>query len=129
MGTHGPTSTAHLPAANAQLQDCCHVGRGGPQSTQESRDGHTTVLVVQKFGVQSFLDYLCCFQAEVRGAHEGVIWTMAWHPAGHILATGSGDTCTKFWGRAQPGDPWRDRGQQEQEANAATEGKPWQEPN
>lgn len=61
-------------------------------------------------------------QAEMRGAHDSVIWTLAWHPAGHMLATGSGDTCTKFWGRARPGDPWRDREQREQEENAATEG-------
>ena len=61
-------------------------------------------------------------QAEKRGAHDSVIWTLAWHPAGHLLATGSGDTCTKFWGRARPGDPWRDREQREQEENAATEG-------
>ena len=61
-------------------------------------------------------------QAEMRGAHDSVIWTLAWHPAGHLLATGSGDTCTKFWGRARPGDPWRDREQREQEENAATEG-------
>ena len=61
-------------------------------------------------------------QAERRGAHDSVIWTLAWHPAGHLLATGSGDTCTKFWGRARPGDPWRDREQREQEENAATEG-------
>ena len=40
-----------------------------------------------------------------------------------MLATGSGDTCTKFWGRARPGDPWRDREQREQEENAATEGQ------
>ncbi|KAL3135617.1 hypothetical protein ABBQ38_006098 [Trebouxia sp. C0009 RCD-2024] len=62
-------------------------------------------------------------QAEKRGAHDSVIWTLAWHPAGHLLATGSGDTCTKFWGRARPGDPWRDREQREQEENAATEGE------
>lgn len=62
-------------------------------------------------------------QAEKRGAHDSVIWTLAWHPAGHMLATGSGDTCTKFWGRARPGDPWRDREQREQEETAATEGE------
>ena len=38
-------------------------------------------------------------QAEVRGAHEASIWAAAWHPAGHLLATGSGDFATKFWCR------------------------------
>ncbi len=75
------------------------------------------------FGTHQGSAYLLALlQAEKRGAHDSVIWTLAWHPAGHMLATGSGDTCTKFWGRARPGDPWRDREQREQEENAATEG-------
>lgn len=38
-------------------------------------------------------------QAEVRGAHEASIWTAAWHPAGHLLATGAADFAVKFWCR------------------------------
>ena len=60
-------------------------------------------------------------QAEVRGAHEGSVWSFAWHPAGHVLATGAADATTKFWCRARPGDAWRDRGQREQEEGAASE--------
>jgi polyadenylation factor subunit 2 len=45
----------------------------------------------------------CCpvlpLQAEVRGAHEASIWAAAWHPAGHLLATGSADYAIKFWCR------------------------------
>lgn len=27
-------------------------------------------------------------------AHEGMIWTLSWHPLGHILASGSNDHST-----------------------------------
>lgn len=71
-------------------------------------------------------------------AHEGMIWSLAWHPLGHILCSGSNDhtrythtqarmltqceTClsevnmcdslnvfSKFWTRNRPGDKMRDR--------------------
>ncbi|BDA50841.1 pre-mRNA 3' end processing protein WDR33 [Coccomyxa sp. Obi] len=60
-------------------------------------------------------------QAAVQGAHDGQVLSMAWHPAGHLLATGGGDTTTKFWCRARPGDPWVDRARAEQEQGATTE--------
>ncbi len=37
-------------------------------------------------------------------AHEYSIWSMDWHPLGHILATGSNDKVTRFWTRPRPGD-------------------------
>jgi polyadenylation factor subunit 2 len=39
-------------------------------------------------------------------AHEptGPIWSLSWHPLGHILASGSNDRITRFWTRARPGD-------------------------
>ena len=30
-------------------------------------------------------------------AHEGAIWTVAWHPMGHVICTGSNDNTAKFW--------------------------------
>ncbi|PAV74439.1 hypothetical protein WR25_02429 [Diploscapter pachys] len=41
-------------------------------------------------------------------AHDQAIWTMRWHPMGHILATGSNDNNTKFWARNRPGDTQED---------------------
>lgn len=39
-------------------------------------------------------------------AHEttGPIWSLSWHPLGHIMASGSNDRITRFWSRARPGD-------------------------
>ncbi|KAK9368733.1 WD40-repeat-containing domain protein [Lipomyces kononenkoae] len=37
-------------------------------------------------------------------AHESAIWSMEFHPMGHILCTGSNDKFTRFWCRARPGD-------------------------
>jgi len=30
--------------------------------------------------------------------------SLAWHPLGHVLASGSNDNATKFWSRSKPGD-------------------------
>jgi polyadenylation factor subunit 2 len=37
-------------------------------------------------------------------AHEYAIWSMDWHPLGHILATGANDKVTRFWTRPRPGE-------------------------
>ncbi|GME33138.1 polyadenylation factor subunit 2 [Neofusicoccum parvum] len=44
-------------------------------------------------------------------AHDFAIWTLDWHPLGHILASGSNDRITRFWTRARPGEtvPFNDR--------------------
>ncbi|KAG9232031.1 WD40-repeat-containing domain protein [Amylocarpus encephaloides] len=44
-------------------------------------------------------------------AHEYPIWSLDWHPLGHILASGSNDRVTRFWTRARPGetDSFNDR--------------------
>ncbi|OCK76530.1 WD40 repeat-like protein [Lepidopterella palustris CBS 459.81] len=37
-------------------------------------------------------------------AHDYTIWTLDWHPLGHLLASGSNDRVTRFWTRPRPGD-------------------------
>jgi len=37
-------------------------------------------------------------------AHDATIWSIAWHPFGHLVATGSHDCCCRFWSRCRPGD-------------------------
>lgn len=45
----------------------------------------------------------------IDAAHDGIIWDLAWHPLGHILASGSNDHSTKFWTRNRPGDKMMDK--------------------
>lgn len=42
-------------------------------------------------------------------AHDSVVWSLSWHPMGHILASGSNDHTCKFWTRNRPGDKMRDK--------------------
>ncbi|OXA57029.1 Flowering time control protein FY [Folsomia candida] len=46
----------------------------------------------------------------IEAAHDNIIWTLAWHPVGHILCSGSNDHTSKFWTRQKPGDLIRDKG-------------------
>ena len=43
------------------------------------------------------------------GAHEGIIWSLDWHPLGHTLASASADGTTRFWARQRPGDTCKDK--------------------
>lgn len=40
----------------------------------------------------------------IRHAHDFTVWSLDWHPLGHILASGSNDRVTRFWTRPRPGD-------------------------
>jgi polyadenylation factor subunit 2 len=58
----------------------------------------------------------------IPSAHDYTVWTLDWHPLGHILASGSNDRVTRFWARPRPGDTavFKDRyhiGQANAEAN------------
>jgi polyadenylation factor subunit 2 len=37
-------------------------------------------------------------------AHDSNIWSLAFHPLGHLLASASNDHTTRFWSRERPGD-------------------------
>ncbi|KAL7299932.1 hypothetical protein TKK_0007252 [Trichogramma kaykai] len=45
----------------------------------------------------------------IEQAHDSIVWTLAWHPLGHILCSGSNDHTSKFWTRNRPGDTMRDK--------------------
>lgn len=45
----------------------------------------------------------------IDAAHDSIVWTLAWHPLGHILCSGSNDHTIKFWTRNRPGDQMRDK--------------------
>ena len=35
-------------------------------------------------------------------AHEHSVWSLDWHPLGHMLVSASGDHATRFWARYVP---------------------------
>lgn len=41
---------------------------------------------------------------KIQYAHDFAIWSLDWHPLGHILASGSNDRITRFWTRGRPGE-------------------------
>lgn len=45
----------------------------------------------------------------IASAHDTMVWSLDWHPLGHILVSGSNDHTTKFWTRSRFGDQMRDR--------------------
>ncbi|XP_063240646.1 pre-mRNA 3' end processing protein WDR33 [Bacillus rossius redtenbacheri] len=45
----------------------------------------------------------------IEQAHDSIVWTLAWHPMGHILCSGSNDHSSKFWTRNRPGDSMTDK--------------------
>lgn len=38
----------------------------------------------------------------VEKAHSTMIWGMAWHPQGHMIASTGNDHKIRFWGRCKP---------------------------
>lgn len=40
----------------------------------------------------------------IEDAHESNVWSLQWHPLGHLLASGSNDHTTRFWSRGRPGE-------------------------
>eukprot|EP00731_Ephydatia_muelleri_P015099 Em0008g819a len=45
----------------------------------------------------------------MESAHESFIWSLSWHPLGHVLCSGSNDHTSKFWCRNRPGDEMKDK--------------------
>jgi polyadenylation factor subunit 2 len=56
----------------------------------------------------SFNDVLSSIQpgprATISEAHDSNVWSLAFHPLGHLLVSGSNDHTTRFWSRERPGD-------------------------
>lgn len=43
-------------------------------------------------------------RATLAQAHDSNVWSLAFHPLGHLLASASNDHTTRFWARERPGD-------------------------
>ncbi|KAF5349681.1 hypothetical protein D9756_009013 [Leucocoprinus leucothites] len=43
-------------------------------------------------------------RANLSQAHDSNVWSLAYHPLGHLLVTASNDHTTRFWSRERPGE-------------------------
>lgn len=43
-------------------------------------------------------------RATLSQAHDSNVWSLTFHPFGHLLVSGSNDNTTRFWSRERPGD-------------------------
>ena len=43
-------------------------------------------------------------RANLSQAHDSNVWSLAYHPLGHLLVTASNDQTTRFWSRERPGE-------------------------
>lgn len=43
-------------------------------------------------------------RATLAEAHDSNVWSLAFHPLGHLLVSASNDHTTRFWARERPGD-------------------------
>ncbi|KAF9521166.1 hypothetical protein BS47DRAFT_1370255 [Hydnum rufescens UP504] len=43
-------------------------------------------------------------RAALDQAHDSNVWSLAWHPLGHVLCSASNDYTARFWCRDRPGD-------------------------
>ncbi|KAF9009515.1 WD40-repeat-containing domain protein [Cyathus striatus] len=43
-------------------------------------------------------------RATLSQAHDSNVWSLTYHPLGHLLVSGSNDHTTRFWSRERPGD-------------------------
>ncbi|KAF9484986.1 WD40 repeat-like protein [Pholiota conissans] len=52
----------------------------------------------------SFTQSVSTPRATLSQAHDSNVWSLAFHPFGHLLASASNDHTTRFWSRERPGD-------------------------
>lgn len=60
--------------------------------TEENRTSESSIITISPSATVAF-------------AHDSAVWSLDWHPQGHILCSGSNDRATRFWARPRPGDP------------------------
>ena len=60
-----------------------------------------SIFIIYKLTLDSFLQEPV---ADIPHAHDSHVFSLAWHPLGHMLCSGSNDQHAKFWTRQHPGD-------------------------
>lgn len=90
-------STGALKVWNLKTQSCLRTLECGQALCSSFLPGDRMVLVGTKTGELELYDISTSTLVEKIQAHDGAIWTLAVHPDGRSVVTGSADKSAKFW--------------------------------
>ena len=90
-------SAGALKVWNLRTQSCLRTLECGQALCSIFLPGDRIVLLGTKTGELEMYDISTSALIEKIEAHEGAIWTMAVHPDGRSVVTGSADKSAKFW--------------------------------
>ncbi|KAF2084004.1 WD40 repeat-like protein [Saccharata proteae CBS 121410] len=90
-------SSGSLKIWNVKTQTCLRTLECGYALCCTFLPGDKIVLVGTKSGELELFDIASSALIDTVQAHEGAIWTLAAHPDGRSVVTGSADKTAKFW--------------------------------
>lgn len=90
-------STGALKVWNLRTQTCLRTLECGQALCSAFLPGDRIVLIGTKSGELEMYDISTSTLIEKFTAHEGAVWTLAVHPDGKSVVTGSADKTAKFW--------------------------------
>ena len=90
-------SNGHLKIWNMRTRSCLRTLECGQALCSAFLPGDRIVLVGTKTGDLELYDITTSTLIESMKGHEGAIWTLAVHPDGKSVVTGSEDKSAKFW--------------------------------
>lgn len=90
-------STGALKVWNLRTQSCLRTLECGQALCSAFLPGDRMVLLGTKTGELELYDISTSTLVEKIQAHDGAIWTLAVHPDGQSVVTGSADKSAKFW--------------------------------
>lgn len=90
-------SSGQLKVWNMKTQSCLRTLECGQALCSAFLPGDRIVLLGTKTGELELYDISTSTLIESFQAHEGAIWTLAVHPDGRSVVTGSADKSAKFW--------------------------------
>jgi polyadenylation factor subunit 2 len=83
-----------LIASGGSEGDLLYWDLHSPTNTTSANTGIPSLNVLNPSGPRATLSQ----------AHDSNIWSLAFHPLGHLLVSASNDHTTRFWSRERPGD-------------------------
>ncbi|KAK4499030.1 hypothetical protein PRZ48_009542 [Zasmidium cellare] len=90
-------STGALKVWNLKTQSCLRTLECGQALCSSFLPGDRMVVLGTKTGELELYDISTSTLVEKIQAHDGAIWTLAVHPDGRSVVTGSADKTAKFW--------------------------------